>query len=440
MNLWLITVVAFGLLVPANGLLHSKRLGNASLSHVLASVSRVVDERTDIRPNAGGDADVIEYGFLTKAFYGIDLKAGTFSVDLVTTLRWKDPRAVALIPKKHHELTLPIGKAKTQMWLPDIQLTSRDRGGVEVLSSAVSINETGVVTKVERSVAILKNAFNIVAFPFDYQNLKLRIASSSLMMDDLRLKPISDKSVTGVKNGVFDGKSFSLVSVETRAVEEVDGPLRKSRGELVMVVKRVAGPYISSLLIPEMLIVGISSGVYWLPLHGPFVMPRVATALIAFLSLMTLSLRTNALLPMPTGVTWIDLFQSDCQSLMFLTVCFNIFVLSVYHNFERKLLAFQFDHEMKALFPGTAGILFGICFYNTDGTELNWMVFLTNCGLCLGGLLYVGYCILRLRNVVPATPRGTPRSMVAPEVRQNEIKDAPAAPSQSAAEGGVNNY
>eukprot|EP00747_Dinoflagellata_sp_TGD_P032860 gnl/TRDRNA2_/TRDRNA2_136257_c0_seq2.p1 gnl/TRDRNA2_/TRDRNA2_136257_c0~~gnl/TRDRNA2_/TRDRNA2_136257_c0_seq2.p1 ORF type:complete len:219 (-),score=35.70 gnl/TRDRNA2_/TRDRNA2_136257_c0_seq2:87-743(-) len=178
--------------------------------------------------------------------------------------------------------------------------------------------------------------------------------------------------------------------------EETDSMLEKSRGEFRMLVRRNAEPYLMGILLPEIFMVIISWSVFWLPLIAPFAMPRVATALIAFLTLMTLSLRTNAMLPVRGDVSWLDLVESNCSGLMFYNVVFNVCCLVLYHQFDEKKLAETIDREMIFIYASMAIILAGLCMCATHGQEL-WIVALV-CNVLLGlfGMGYVAICIWRL--------------------------------------------
>eukprot|EP00747_Dinoflagellata_sp_TGD_P032861 gnl/TRDRNA2_/TRDRNA2_136257_c0_seq3.p1 gnl/TRDRNA2_/TRDRNA2_136257_c0~~gnl/TRDRNA2_/TRDRNA2_136257_c0_seq3.p1 ORF type:complete len:219 (-),score=36.58 gnl/TRDRNA2_/TRDRNA2_136257_c0_seq3:69-725(-) len=181
--------------------------------------------------------------------------------------------------------------------------------------------------------------------------------------------------------------------------EETDSMLEKSRGEFRMLVRRNAEPYLMGILLPEIFMVIISWSVFWLPLIAPFAMPRVATALIAFLTLMTLSLRTNAMLPVRGDVSWLDLVESNCSGLMFYNVVFNVCCLVLYHQFDEKKLAETIDREMIVIYAAMVLVLAGLCLYATHGEELHIVALVCMVLRSLFGCGYVGLCIYRLHNL-----------------------------------------
>jgi hypothetical protein len=391
-------------------------VGPSSLLEV-ESVDSLYAEDTFIRPNAGGPADVIEFGIFCKAIYGIDMKAGTYSADTVLTFRWTDPRTKLLVPQGHQSITLAPRSAKKKMWLPDVGISNRALNGIDVISTAYTVEKTGVITKVERVLAVLKNKFEVRAFPFDHQSLKLRVASATLMSDELKMEPLTEQT-SGVKEGTFSGTDFRLTGDAQSVFEEEDATLYKSRGELTVDIDRIYKPYVTGLLLPEFLVIIISYSAFWFPLIAPFAMPRVATALIAFLTLMTLSLRTNAMFPVRGGLCWIDLFESNAQMLMFFTTVLNIVALSGHHSFEAIDTARTINNELKIAFPVLAAITFGICFYKTDGSNLESQAYLTTFILGAFSLVYMLWSFRRLakehhvkeeEHVQNNSPHKTPR-------------------------------
>lgn len=357
------------------------------------------------RPHAGGRPDVVGFGIFVKALYAIDIKQGTFTADVVVTLKWKDPRVANVIPHGHPWVTVSSDVAADMMWIPDVMISNRDRGGVDIISENFNASRTGHVTKVMRALVLLQNSYSVHAFPFDSQTLTVRISSSRLMTEELRLKPLREKVLTGVKEGIFDDKDFSLEDFAAHEVTEVDVLLKKSRGELKLRVKRDPLPYIQNMLVPCLLLLGISYSAFWFPEKNAFAMPKTATVVVSFLSLMTISVRTNQMLPVRGGLAWIDLFEQSCQCLMFMTVCSNLFIQYTLNRGastppgtdpKSVALASQMCNEMKVIFPMLALIIFGTCFWKTDGSELDGMSTMINTVLVLCGLAYSAACGWRL--------------------------------------------
>lgn len=381
---------------PVNFFASRRTRSSAEQPHPTAS-------HVDVRPNMGLGQTIVGFGMLAKQFYGVDFKESTAMVDLVLTLQWLDNRTSALVPPGRNEVTLSQARAAALIWMPHVEVTNRDLEGTQITSTGVTLQRSGVVEKVQRLLAKVKNSFDISAFPFDSQSLRFRIASTTFMADELKLTPLTEEGVNGVKDGIFDGQEFEFISTRTHAFEEKDGILEKSRGELVIEVRRVSEPYVKNLLVQCLLLVAIAYTVFLFPLAERFVMPRVATSVITFMSLMVLSYKTSRMLPVRGSTSWLDVFEENCQILMFTTLCLNIIVEVIEHE-SRPVgadagswdMAKRMQFELRCGLPVVEVIVMCICFFRTDGTGLWWLGVWTKV-VWFGCLIpYLAYSLKRL--------------------------------------------
>merc|ERR1719382_1373160 len=195
----------------------------------------------------------------------------------------------------------------------------------------------------------------------------------------------------------MDVSDFTYVGHRTEVERTSEGWLAKSRGTLKIDVRRRSMPFIQSLLVPELLVLVISLTIFWLPPQAAFVMPRVATALISFLTFTMLGLRTNSMLPIRGGLVWIDLFETSCQAIMFFALLLNIFVLVVFHTFKDEELAVQLDRELMLAFPLLAIVAFILIFLCAQKKNLAFLSISMNVFLLGGGIAYTGFAIWRRR-------------------------------------------
>jgi len=351
------------------------------------------------RPNAGAKAETIQFGILCKQFYGMNLAQSTFTADIVLTLKWRDPRALSLLPAGHTSFTISGDLAREKIWLPDIVATNRAFHGIDIISSSITVSYLGYVIKTQRFLAIINQMFDVRAFPFDRQYLSIRVASATLMSDELKLVAINDSKLMGVKDGIFSDEDG--LSARSSVFEEEDGSLRKSRGQLVLRVTRDHMAVIQSVIVSEVLLLCVSWAVYFFPLSLPFVMPRVATSVIAFLALMTVSSKTGAMLPSDgrAGLVWIDLFNECCQMLVFLTFGLNILVETIIHSWKEDGLAERMSTELQIIFPCVALVSLGFCCLFRDGRSLDMMACFTRLSFAAGTVFYVGLKFARARHI-----------------------------------------
>jgi len=330
------------------------------------------------RPNLGAQPDVVEFAIYVKNFYGLDFRHNLFSVDVVLTLQWIDPRIIKLLPADAKRATISPEEAKENLWLPDIVVSNRAIGGEEVVSAAVDLFRDGKVVKTQRLKLSVMQHFDVAAFPFDHQTPKIQLSSATLMTEDLVLKEMDDKNLSGFKKGLFSDGEFQFVSEQIRVFEEVDANLKKSRGELAITLRRDWRRYLQTTILPEIFLILISFTVFWMPRATPFAMPRVATNLISFLTLMTLSVGTSEMLPSDrAGMAWIELFADSMQMQNCLILFLNVFVDWVYNTLDLKELGEKMTNELAGLFPLMGSVVVLMCFAGRSGENLariQWLI------------------------------------------------------------------
>jgi len=323
------------------------------------------------RPNLGKRPDVVEFAIFVKNFFGLQFRNNLFSLDVVLTLRWTDPRITKLLPAGAKHVTISLAEATENLWQPDIVVSNKAIGGEETISSAVDLYRDGKVVKTQRLKLSMQQHFDVAAFPFDYQTPKIMLASATLMTPDLVLKEHSDKKLSGSKEGLFGDREFQFVSEKISVFEEADANLRKSRGQLAITLRRDWKRYLQTTILPEIFLILISFTVFWMPRATPFAMPRVATNLISFLTLMTLSINTAEMLPPDrAGMAWIELFADSMQMQNCLILFLNVFVDWVYNTLDLKELGEKMTNELAGLFPLMGSVVVIMCCMGRSGEHL----------------------------------------------------------------------
>lgn len=312
----------------------------------------LTDNSMKTRPSAEeGSADVVTFGLFAKQFYDTDLKKNLFAVDNVMSLMWKDERVAKLVPEGLEYVTLSERAAEKQIWMPDIRITNREIRGYEHISTGVTITKDGIVTKVERSLVRAKNFFRLKEYPWDVQHLKLKIASTRYMLNELKLKPSKDSAFSGCNPDIFDDRGYQLEKFETYEFEEGDGSLQKSRGVMEMTVKRDIKAYEQSHLLPTFTYLAISCAVFWFPFVVQFITPRLALSILALLTFTNLSIATSKNLPLNAPFNWNDLFNQIVQACMCTTIILNIYTEIAFHQLKCEEVAKAMNHECKVVLP-----------------------------------------------------------------------------------------
>jgi len=300
-----------------------------------------------IRPHAGKGVDNVSFALRAMNFYGADLKAFTFKLDMVMSLKWKDPRVIALIPEGLPKLSMSHGQAEKILWMPGIVVSNRDIEKYEIISSSVTIYPSGEVHRVERANTRVMMKFLLEDYPFDSQRLALNIASSKYMLNEVRLVPDDQKA--GVEENIWG--LYDMNSWHTEAFTQHDGDLKKSRGSLVIDVKRGLDKYSQDHLWPSFIVLMISWAVFYFPFINQFIMARLALSILALLTFTNLVLKSTKELPGAAPFNWNDLFNQQIQTLMFITIVTNVASEIAFHQFHHEHLAKAMNNEAKILVP-----------------------------------------------------------------------------------------
>lgn len=324
-------------------------------SRNLTSLLHIDTPRVDAvltRPSAGKGVDTVRFGLIAKNFFGTELKLNRFTIDLVLSIRWQDPRAVKMIPQGLDKLTLAWSQAVELVWMPGIVVANRDIEMYEIISASVTIFRSGEVLRVERALARCMKKFALEEYPFDMQYLDVDVVSSKYMLDEVVLQP--SENASAVEEQIWG--LYYLVGWGVKGYEDHNGDLRKSRGMLQIKVDRSLAKYFDDHLIPSFIVLVISWAVFYFPFANPFITPRLALSILALLTFTNLMLKSSKELPGPAPFNWNDLFNQQIQALMFFTIIVNICSEIVFHQLKMEPMARTMNHEGKVVLP-VAGIV-----------------------------------------------------------------------------------
>jgi len=395
-----------------------------------------VKDTSLIRPNSGKRPDVIEVEIIMKNFMGVTFTANAFEADLILISRWRDNRTKALLQtKEKRTLSLSPADAQRTLWMPDIEILNREYQGLDILSSVVQVKADGIVEKIERSHARLKCHVRTNAFPYDTQTLRVKVASNSKMSDDVVLEAVSDDMRPGILPGTFGKHAlFDYMSSEVRDYMETDGPLKKSRAELLVTVRRNMASCFSTILVPAFCIVSISWAGFFMPSHAPaFAMPRVTTSFVSFLMQVNFKNRIDKLQPDRGDASWLDILQECNEMCVFAAVVFTIAVLYTSFYGELPDLASQFDSELQWFLPLVSLILWIICYLYVGSTNTFQLSCVTRTVLfvAFGGESLLMF--LRCRKAVVAKMPPLSKQIVhsTPLTPPHPVEVSPTLPAQS---------
>mmetsp|Transcript_47034 Transcript_47034/g.81955 ORF Transcript_47034/g.81955 Transcript_47034/m.81955 type:complete len:461 (-) Transcript_47034:21-1403(-) len=355
----------------------------------------------DVRPSVAsaeeGEAekDTIQVGILIRKLFGIQVKEGTYSADIVLTLRWKDDRVGELVPEDTEQLALSAEAAKKELWLPDVIPTNRDIEGLEEISSATIVKTSGDVERTKRFMVKMRQPYDLKAYPFDEQHLSVVVASSKYMFDEVVMSVMEEKNYKGCADGVMGSQPWDLLGWKMSVIEETAGSLRKSRCKMDLHIRRKSRSITENTIVPELLLLFIAFTVFFLPMIIQYVVPRVATCLVCFLTMAQFSSKTATMLPDTGDLTWITVWEQCCTFLMFEASLFNAFTEIIYHKLEYKEVAEKLRLEMATCFAGLGLFFFAMTLLNTSGEGLGFMCMLARTFVFATLLFWLGRSVMQ---------------------------------------------
>jgi hypothetical protein len=224
---------------------------------------------------------------VTAAFTLIDVIAikdadQTFTADLVYRLDWRDPRLSAAALGESLE---GCRFGADDVWRPDIGAINR-RALTFIFGPRVTVDAEGAVHLELRAFGDFSSPLDLRDFPFDAQDLRVRLASFKygpreieLVGRDIQASTIADYALAG---WYVRGDRVDSMVAPARI-----GTATFSRLDYVIQVERRAGYYMWNFVVPLVFIVLMAWTVFWLDPQAAGVQIGISTAsaftLVAFL-------------------------------------------------------------------------------------------------------------------------------------------------------------
>ena len=208
----------------------------------------------DERPDPDGPPTRVSVGLIVADILSIDDRNQTITVDAFYALRWVDPRLAGLAGCR-----FPFDAVGN----PGLRLINAGRLFTRLGEQAV-ITEGGTVSYRLRLYGALSAPHRLDEFPFDHDTFKIRI--QSLTYDDTAVELVIDEGWTGRRLEEFTIADWSVGQPVAR-VFSAPIPLFEgtySRYEFSIPADREPGYYVWKVILPLLLIVAMSWGVFWI--------------------------------------------------------------------------------------------------------------------------------------------------------------------------------
>lgn len=241
---------------------------------------------------------------------GIDSSQQIFTANVAMKASWHDPRLANMVAE-------PTVKPLSAVWHPRLQAINQQRIW-KTMAPSVVVYPDGKVVQRQRVWGDFSQPLDLHEFPLDRQAFSIVIGAAGNGPDEIVFKEAEDGP-----SGIAD--ELSLADWEVLSHEIVIEPYRPFSGlqPLASVAfrfeaQRLRGYYILKILLPLLLIVGMSYLVYWIPLEQAST--RINVSVTAMLTLIAYRFMIGGLLPKVSYMTRLDNFIMLSTILVFITL------------------------------------------------------------------------------------------------------------------------
>lgn len=284
----------------------------------------------------------------------IDPATNTFAMEGYVDLLWCDPRE-AFDPgeigvSREIFLEKDADRELEFIWWPDFYFVN-EVGPRRVENEELIILPDGTIEYREKFGVTLAAEFDMRKFPFDTQILEVEVESFAWSSESLVFELQPD--IIEFSND-FEIPEWSMVDVRETIQLKQEPRDRHEYSELVaqIEVRRDPGFYVTKIMLPLGIIVGISWAVFWM--IGDTLADRMSVSFTGVLTSVAYQFIVSESLPRHIYDTFLDGFVLLSFLMMVATIVENILVNSLALG-GRDGLARRVDQASRVLFPATYG-------------------------------------------------------------------------------------
>ncbi|KAI9029134.1 neurotransmitter-gated ion-channel ligand-binding domain-containing protein [Hyaloraphidium curvatum] len=299
------------------------------------------DYDASTRPLFGRAPTAVQAQLRVNQLYALDPDSSTFTMDVRLRLYWNDPRLV--IPSdfpsangSHYRLLgmVELGNGQEEpyrIWTPDISFFNHVES--TLLDSVVKLDPlTGNVFWSRHFVSKLSNAFFFAAFPFDKQNLTMRITPFSYNKEQMTLSFRSPPVYPEIDPATYSQGTwdFDSYSIGKYFYPQTDDGVLFEMLTFSMLVSRKSGSYYIKTFLPLMLLVALTCVSYWLSADA--IPERLGLTITLVLTIVSFYNSTSFMLPPVNYAVTLDWYVF----VAFLVSFFSLVEVAMVHHLVRR--------------------------------------------------------------------------------------------------------
>ena len=297
------------------------------------------------RPLVQESATEVRVGIFVINILNVDDHEETYAVDFYLQLEWNDPRLVHEGREDICILTLD------DVWDPNMRLHNQyhvEKGTDDI----VHINPDGKVIYRQRFTGELISTTDISDFPFDSRTLPISFVAVGYSPADVQL--VFDTKHSG-RSDIFSIPNWVIGEDEPHIGKfEVITGKQFARFDFNFEATRRSTYFIWSALVPLIIIIFMSWGVFWI--NPRELGPQLSLAAMSMLTLTTYRFTLANILPPVSYLTRMDIFVLGASLLIFLALGEAILTGALASRGKTEI-AIKLDYISRYIFPLTFLIL-----------------------------------------------------------------------------------
>jgi hypothetical protein len=233
-------------------------------------------------------------------------------------------------------------------WNPNVTFVDELEAPIRE-NEELKVFRDGTVEYKQKLNVTLENRFDLRKFPFDRQKLRVELESFDWPATQVQLTRRADRVAFSERFEIPEWQAVAVGS-DIREMEEARDRTEFSELVVTLEVDRESGFYVWKILVPLVLLVGISWSVFWM--SGETLAARIAISFTGILTVVAYQFVINEVLPKVTYFTLWDTILLLSFVLMALTVAVNV-LQALLRIKRREKLANEIDATARVAFPVT---------------------------------------------------------------------------------------
>jgi hypothetical protein len=349
-------------LVPGGEIGRTRTVTGPALYRVAGCEAVNGDDEGGRRPSPGGSAasrspdrsappgapTFVAVGLFIAEVTEVNEVENTFTIEVFMDNVWCDRNRPREVRSREPVTGSEVEDRLEDGWNPSITFVDEIEAPTKE-NEELTLFPGGTVEYQQKVNVTLENRYDLRKFPFDRQKLRIELESFDWPATDLVLKRNADKVAFSER---FEIPEWRAVGVGSEIRRKREARAREPFSELVVTleVDRESGFYVWKILVPLVLLVGISWSVFWM--SGETLAARIAISFTGILTVVAYQFVINEVLPKVTYFTLWDTILLLSFVLMALTVAVNV-LQAVFRIKRRENLANEIDATARVAFPAT---------------------------------------------------------------------------------------